>query len=75
MKKYICSVNVNQIIEAETKDEAIEKFIENHDMEDLYPSCKEYRKKHKTKRRWKNGEGEIISRRIWEMGSKTKAGR
>ncbi len=51
MKKYICSVNVNQIIEAETKDEAIEKFIENHDMEDLYPSCKEYRKKHKTKRR------------------------
>ena len=47
MKKYICSVNISQIIIAESKGQAEEIFIENHDFEDLYPDCKEYRKRKK----------------------------
>lgn len=47
MKKYICSVNLSQIIVADSKDQACEIFIENHDFEDLYPDCKEFRKKKK----------------------------
>lgn len=47
MKKYICSINVSQIIEAETKEQAEETFMENQDMEDILPHVKEYRKKRK----------------------------
>lgn len=46
-RKYVCSVNVSEIIEAESPDQAQEIFIENHDFDDLYPQCKEFRKARK----------------------------
>jgi hypothetical protein len=49
MSKYVCTVNLVRIVEAESKDQACEKFIEYHDFEDLYPECKEYRKTIKIK--------------------------
>ena len=45
--KYLCSVKLSQIIEADSKDEACEKFMDYYDMEDLYPDCKQYRRKKK----------------------------
>lgn len=47
MKKYVCSVNLKQIVLADSKEQACEIFIENHDFEDLYPDCKEFRKRRK----------------------------
>ena len=48
MKKFICSVKLSHIIEAENKDQACEEFMGYYDIGDLYPDCKEMKgdKKH-----------------------------
>ena len=54
MKKYLCSVNLSKIIEADSKDQACESFMEYYDMGDLYPDCKEYRKRRRNNARKKD---------------------
>jgi len=51
MRKYICSVNIAKIIEAESKYQACEEFMDYYDVEDLYPDCKEYKKKYGVKKK------------------------
>lgn len=49
MRKYICSLDIEEIIEADNKDEACDIFTEKYELNDSFVRCKEYRKKRKEK--------------------------
>lgn len=44
MRKYICSLSIAEIIEADNKNEACDIFTEKYELNDTFVRCKEYRK-------------------------------
>lgn len=42
--KYLCYVSLAKIVEADSNEQASEKFMEYHDFEDLLPTVKRFLK-------------------------------